>query len=259
MTRTPTIGPVRSGWGKRKALIPGMSTFHRGVDIAAPTGTPVVASQAGVVTKAAYNVIRGHYVVVDHGTGFQTLSQHLSKRLAAAGQHVVEGERIGLVGRTGNVTGAHNHTEVHDNGTPIDPTPWYAARGVTLGVAGVTAPPAPIPVPISAPTLSDPEEDDDMYELITRMYRELMGREPDLEGAAGWLDFGRQHGAAAMVTALRASKPERGTVVAAFAAHGIGHAPTPADLASFLALPTVAEVWRQVAESPEVAARAAQG
>lgn len=158
MTVSPTIGPVSSGWGKRKAKIPGMTTFHKGVDIGVPTGTPVVAPQAGVVAVSRYSLVRGHYVVVDHGGGWATLHQHLSKRLVTVGQRVAEGERLGLSGRTGNVTGPHLHTEVQDHGTPIDPDPWYLARGAILGSASRAA---------SHPAQANTSrEDDDMERIL---------------------------------------------------------------------------------------------
>lgn len=155
MTTTPIYGEIRSGWGKRKSLIPGMSTFHRGVDVAAATGTPVVAPAAGRVVTSSWNAVRGHYVVVDHGDGWSTEHQHLSKRFAVVGQHVDEGDVIGLCGRSGTATGPHLHTEVREHGTPIDPAPWYLARGVILGSAARAA--APV-TPLS--------EEDDVYILI---------------------------------------------------------------------------------------------
>lgn len=143
MTTSPTVGRIPTGgwFGKREAPAPGASTYHRGVDIAAPTGTPVVAPEAGTVILINRNSVRGLYVVVDHGR-YRTLHQHLDSTPVYQGQRVAEGQLIGRSGRTGTATGPHLHTEVHDGTTPIDPVPWYAARGVTLGarikVAGVS-------------------------------------------------------------------------------------------------------------------------
>lgn len=235
MTTTPMIGRVSSTWGKRKSKIPGMTTFHRGVDIAAPIGTDVVAPQAGVVIAASYNLTRGHYVVIDHGGGWSTSSQHLSKRLVLVGQHVAEGQRIGLSGRTGNVTGPHDHTEVRWHGTPIDPTPWYRDRGVTLGVASAVLDAhvtAPAPPPAPAPTAHT--EDDDMIQLIERTYRDLCDREGSLDDVAGWYDATRSMTARAFLAAFRASPAEPGTVRAAYRAAGL-HEPSADEVAGQLA------------------------
>lgn len=135
MATSPTVGRVTSWYGKRKAPLPGASTYHRGVDIGAPAGTPVVAPLAGTITIAATSTVRGNYVVVRHDARWSTLHQHLGTISVRPGQTVAEGQAVGTVGATGVATAAHLHTEVHDHGTPIDPRPWYAARGVpTLGV-----------------------------------------------------------------------------------------------------------------------------
>jgi hypothetical protein len=141
---SPTVGRVPTdGWfGRRRAPTAGASTYHRGVDIAAPEGTAVVAPEAGTVTLISRNSVRGLYVIVQHDARYRTLHQHLDSTPCYQGQRVVEAQLIGRVGQTGVATGPHLHTEVHDHGTPIDPRPWYAARGVpTLGartkVAGV--------------------------------------------------------------------------------------------------------------------------
>lgn len=138
MTTTPTVGrvPEPGGWyGPRKAPTTGASTYHRGVDIAAPVGTAVVAPEAGTVTLINRNSVRGLYVIVQHDARYRTLHQHLDSTPCYQGQRVAEAQSIGRVGQTGVATGPHLHTEVHDHGTPIDPRPWYAARGVpTLGV-----------------------------------------------------------------------------------------------------------------------------
>lgn len=238
MTTTPTVGRVSSWWGKRKAKIPGMTTFHRGVDIAVPVGTDVVAPLAGVVAAAKYNLIRGHYVVVDHGGGWSTSSQHLSRRLVKAGDRVAEGQRIGLSGRTGNVTGPHNHTEVRWQGTPVDPAPWYAARGMQLGAACA----ATTTTPTVAQRPTERPEEDDVFELILKMYREELGREADVGGVATWLDVAAAHGAVAMVEAFRQSKAERATVLRAYRVI-LDRAPSERDYAERAGKQTVAELW----------------
>ena len=157
MTTTPTTGPVSSHFGARKPpkLPDGTfgSSWHNGTDLSAPTGQPVVAPQAGTVALAEFNTVRGTNVIVDHGR-YRTRHQHLHSMTVTVGQGVAEGQVIGTVGNTGSSSGAHLHTEVHDGTTPIDPEPWYAARGVTLGVAMAV--------------LSEHEEDD-MYTETDRL------------------------------------------------------------------------------------------
>jgi hypothetical protein len=136
MTRTPAVGWVTSGYGKRTPPRKTDGTygtaFHVGVDIGGPAGSPVVAPEAGRVTAVTSTSLRGLYVVVDHGR-YRTLHQHLATSVVAEGQWVAEGQRIGVMGTSGGVA-RHLHTEVHDGTTPINPTTWYAERGVTLGV-----------------------------------------------------------------------------------------------------------------------------
>lgn len=112
---------ISSEFGPRKAPTAGASTYHRGRDYAAPSGTPIYASAAGTVITASYNGVRGNYVVIDHGNGLQTWYQHASRLYVSAGQKVSRGQNIAAVGTTGVSTGAHLHYEVHVNGTAVDP------------------------------------------------------------------------------------------------------------------------------------------
>ena len=95
---------------------------RNGVDLAAPTGTPVVASADGVVVVArssGYNGGYGLYVVVSHSNGTQTLYAHLSSVAVKVGQNVEQGQRIGAVGNTGKSTGSHLHIEVRGAKNPF--------------------------------------------------------------------------------------------------------------------------------------------
>jgi murein DD-endopeptidase MepM/ murein hydrolase activator NlpD len=95
---------------------------HMAIDLGAPTGTPIYASDAGKVLEAGWtNVGYGQYVLVDHGNGYRTLYAHMSKILVQRGQSVAKGERIGLVGSTGNSTGPHLHFEIYRNGVLQNP------------------------------------------------------------------------------------------------------------------------------------------
>lgn len=112
---------ISSEFGPRRAPTAGASSYHRGRDYAAPSGTPIYASAAGTVITASYNGVRGNYVVIDHGNGLQTWYQHASRLYVSAGQKVSRGQNIAAVGTTGVSTGAHLHYEVHVNGTAVDP------------------------------------------------------------------------------------------------------------------------------------------
>ncbi len=95
--------------------------FHRGLDIAAPVGTPVVAVAAGTVVAAEWDGGYGFCVTVDHGNGLLTKYAHASKLLVSAGQTVKQGQQVILVGSTGNSTGPHVHFEVLVNGSTVNP------------------------------------------------------------------------------------------------------------------------------------------
>lgn len=111
---------VSSGYGPRPAPIAGGSTWHVGIDVAAPTGTPVHAAAAGTVTRSEYNSVRGNVVVIDHG-GWTTLYQHLHTRDVGRGARVAAGQQIGTIGATGLATGPHLHLEERHGGILRDP------------------------------------------------------------------------------------------------------------------------------------------
>ena len=112
---------VTSRFGMRGHPILGGVRMHAGVDLAAPNGSPVVASADGVVSFANWNGGYGLLVAVRHGNGFETRFAHLSRILVRPGQQVSRGQVVGLVGSTGRSTGAHLHYEVRQNGRAIDP------------------------------------------------------------------------------------------------------------------------------------------
>ena len=117
-----TSTTITSDFGYRNTNIPGASTYHKGVDIAVPTGTPVHASAAGVVTVASYQANgAGYYVFINHGNGIVTKYMHHSQNLVSAGQRVEAGQVIALSGSTGVSSGPHLHFQFEVNGTPINP------------------------------------------------------------------------------------------------------------------------------------------
>ncbi len=110
----PVNGVVTSGFGWR------WGRMHEGIDIAAPSGTPIRAAAAGTVIYAGWMGGYGNIVIIDHGNGLATAYGHQSA-ISVGGGSVSQGTVIGAVGTTGNSTGPHVHFEVRVNGSPVDP------------------------------------------------------------------------------------------------------------------------------------------
>jgi murein DD-endopeptidase MepM/ murein hydrolase activator NlpD len=124
LMRTPVDGArLSSGFGFRRHPILGYSKLHRGVDFAAPAGTPIYAAGNGTLDKAGWLGGYGKAIVIRHNREVSTLYAHMTGFAAGmgAGRRVRQGEIIGYVGSTGMSTGPHLHYEVHQNGTPINP------------------------------------------------------------------------------------------------------------------------------------------
>ena len=96
---------------------------HKGVDLAAPMGTPIFAAMGGKVIMAARHPQYGNYIILDHGNGVMTLYAHAKLNLVHEGEIVHRGQEIAEVGRTGNATGPHLHFELRVNGIPQNPLP----------------------------------------------------------------------------------------------------------------------------------------
>ncbi len=114
----PISGVITSRFGSRESI---RSSPHRGLDIAAPTGTPIKAAASGTVVSAGYSGSYGNMILISHGNGVQTLYGHCSVLNVTKGQAVSQGQIIGKVGTTGNVTGPHLHLEVRINGVLYNP------------------------------------------------------------------------------------------------------------------------------------------
>lgn len=114
---------LTSGFGPRKSPTPGASTFHKGIDLAAPIGTKVGATRDGVVTRSGFDRKGyGNWVEVRHPDGTTSRYGHLDKRGVKVGQEVEQGARLGTVGNSGRSTGPHLHFEIRDaQGRPVDP------------------------------------------------------------------------------------------------------------------------------------------
>lgn len=117
----PVHGRISSYFGRRN-LGMGTSSFHRGLDVAAPSGTPIVASRAGTVTFSGWSSRGyGYLVKIRHLGHEETWYAHQSEILVGVGQYVEQGEVIGRVGSTGLSTGPHLHFELHKRGSALDP------------------------------------------------------------------------------------------------------------------------------------------
>ena len=117
----PIQGRLTSPFGYRSDPFTGAKSYHTGIDLAAPTGTPVKATLDGKVAETGYNRIYGNYVIITHDRGYQSLYGHLSAIYAKRGQYVGQGGSIGAVGNTGYSTGPHLHLSIYKNGRLIDP------------------------------------------------------------------------------------------------------------------------------------------
>jgi murein DD-endopeptidase MepM/ murein hydrolase activator NlpD len=117
----PTKGWLTSYFGMRKSPFTGRRVMHEGLDIAANTGTPVMATADGIISRVKYSPDYGKMVIIDHGYGYRTIFAHNSKILVKAGQRINRGDVIAQVGNTGRSTGSHLHYELRLNGVPIDP------------------------------------------------------------------------------------------------------------------------------------------
>ena len=119
--RWPVTGRITSRFGSRSSPGGIGSTNHKGIDIAAPRGTPVYAADGGTVTYAGWMSGYGYLVRISHGNGYETYYGHNSSLTVSVGQHVYKGQQIARVGSTGNSTGNHCHFEVRYNGVAKNP------------------------------------------------------------------------------------------------------------------------------------------
>ncbi len=117
----PVASVATDSFGTRRMLNGKLATIHKGADFRAATGTPVRASNSGVVVLARPLYYEGNCVIIDHGMGLFTLSMHFSRIDVHEGQRVKAGDRLGLSGATGRVTGPHLHWAVRWQGAMLDP------------------------------------------------------------------------------------------------------------------------------------------
>ena len=110
-----------SPYGWRIHPISGTKKFHYGVDLAAPTGTPIYATRGGTVTTATYGSSAGYYVQINHGDGYRSIYMHMTHYVVSPGQNVSQGQVIGYCGSTGGSTGPHLHFGISYNGNYVNP------------------------------------------------------------------------------------------------------------------------------------------
>lgn len=121
--RRPVAAPLSSRFGPRVHPVTGEHKLHAGIDLGAPTGTPIGAAAAGTVTFAGVRGGYGNLVIVDHGDGTESRYAHQATIAVREGQRVTPGALLGTVGSTGMSTGPHLHFELRRDGQPVDPAP----------------------------------------------------------------------------------------------------------------------------------------
>ncbi len=114
-------GVLTSSFGYRKNPITGNLIFHKGVDLAAPRGTPVLACRDGTVIVSSFDPVYGNYLILRHDGGRESLYGHLETKKIELHGRVKSGTILGTVGSTGQSTGPHLHFEIHENGVPKNP------------------------------------------------------------------------------------------------------------------------------------------
>ncbi|NRA65728.1 MAG: M23 family metallopeptidase [Pseudobacteriovorax sp.] len=118
---SPVDGWITSGFGPRVSPFTGERTMHKGVDVAAPMGTPIYAPADGVVIFAGAKAGFGNFIMLAHGYGVVSRFGHNAQNMVQPGQRVKKGDQIATVGMTGRSTGPHLHYEVLVNGKNVNP------------------------------------------------------------------------------------------------------------------------------------------
>ena len=131
-------GRMTSDYGMRTHPVLKRRMGHKGIDIAAATGTPIYATADGYVSKADWFSSYGKFVSIEHGARIQTRYAHMSRIAVEDGTWVEKGDLIGYVGSTGRSTGPHLHYEVRIDGEAVNPVPYMveseAQRAFALAI-----------------------------------------------------------------------------------------------------------------------------
>jgi murein DD-endopeptidase MepM/ murein hydrolase activator NlpD len=182
----PAAGVITSTFGWRSDPFLGTSKFHTGLDIAAPTGTPVHSADSGVVVYSQLYAGYGNVVVVKHANGLFTLYAHNDRLLVKKGDYVATGQPLSLIGSTGRATGPHLHFEVHYNSHYVDPKDYLLYRQSELVAMGelpsakqgtLASAPTPLPPAIGGPVtngLPSATPADSLPQAMTRTITKTM-------------------------------------------------------------------------------------
>ena len=117
----PSYSRISDDYGNRVHPTLGIEKFHNGIDLAAPSGAPILAAYDGKVVAAEYNASMGNYIMINHGDGLYTIYMHASALYVSKGATVARGQKIAGVGTTGRSTGNHLHFSVRNNGSYVSP------------------------------------------------------------------------------------------------------------------------------------------
>jgi len=124
----PVEGDISSPYGRRDNPFGGERTFHSGVDISGPPGTPIRATADGVVSYSGWTQYSGYVVLIEHGCGFSTAYAHNRSNTVKVGQRVKRGEIIAYIGSSGKSTGPHVHYGVWEKGKSVNPSKFLQGR-----------------------------------------------------------------------------------------------------------------------------------
>jgi len=124
----PVEGDISSPYGRRDNPFGGERTFHSGVDISGPPGTPIRATADGVVSYSGWTQYSGYVVLIEHGCGFSTAYAHNRSNTVKVGQRVKRGEIINYIGSSGKSTGPHVHYGVWEKGKSVNPSKFLQGR-----------------------------------------------------------------------------------------------------------------------------------
>jgi murein DD-endopeptidase MepM/ murein hydrolase activator NlpD len=141
----PAQGRLTSFYGQRLDPFGGHGSFHTGIDISVPAGTPIIAAAGGLVRVAERHSGYGQVVVLDHGNGLETYYAHLSRYQVVPGQRIARGEVVGFSGMTGRATSPHLHYEVRISGSPVNPYPYLKSPSLLAEAAAEKAKPRDLP------------------------------------------------------------------------------------------------------------------
>jgi len=137
----PRVLAPRVRWPTEGVITQLFTPAHSGIDIAAPYGSPVVATDAGTVSAVGYRGPGGLAVCVYHDWGLETCAYHTSEVFVEVGERVADGQRIAAIGLTGVTSGPHVHWEARTNGVLVDPMTYAPATKAVIRVGGATGSP----------------------------------------------------------------------------------------------------------------------